>query len=117
MPVLCTGLFSTFEYFKYQFSKALGDIRALSQIPVTVRKTSVGIFQMHIYRSEFIGICLKNILLIKYSNKNSKVESSENKTNLINFHYFPSKALNEINRKMQSTKLAACMPKPFGYEA
>ena len=57
---------------------------------------------MHIYRSEFIGICLKNILLIKYSNKNSKVESSENKTNLINFHYFPSKALNEINRKMQS---------------
>ena len=57
---------------------------------------------MHIYRSEFIGICLKNIMLIKYSNKNSKVESSENKANLINFHYFPSKALNEINRKMQS---------------
>ena len=77
---------------------------------------------MHIYRSEFTGICLKNILLIKYSNKNSKVESSENKTNLINFHYFPSKALNEINRKMQSVffvpaKLAACMPKPFSYEA
>ena len=37
-PVLCIGLFSTFEYFKYQFSKALRDIRALSQIPVTVRK-------------------------------------------------------------------------------
>lgn len=38
MPVLGIGLFSTFEYFKYQFSKALRDIRALSQIPVTVRK-------------------------------------------------------------------------------
>ena len=54
------------------------------------------------YFSEFIGICLKNIMLIKYSTKNSKVESLNNKTNLINFRYFPSKALNNINRTIQS---------------